>query len=250
MSELEYILNHIQEEIRNLKSEIEQCLGDFDYEGAHLFQRALRFKSIEENAIRSRLQGNNYEIRKVEREIRLAEGKVAYYSEKVSDKLSKIRPKRKKYLKTQISHYKQLIDRYTNQIITLYKTSKLKHIDNDILIHTVEQLLNDELEWICLEIVGNGISYITILNQEHNLEVEFVKGDVDPRSRMVNVQFQHFLLGLGFVKNDLNNWTLIIDIRNVVQDHIMVILSSICFDVIRATNDTTCKLIVQNRLIS
>lgn len=243
MSDLEIILEHLKEEISNLRLELEQCLIELDYKAAHLYQKAINYKSTEANAIRNRLQPNNEEIRECRRKVRSAERKIEHLNKKLNVKIDN--PRRKKYIENEINNYRKQIDSFSNQIIILHKSNKLRHIDNDDLIEAVEQLIDTDLDSIHLEVKDYYTNYISMINLENYINVEFIKSCVNKRAREVTPNYKIFLSKMGFTQNEYNTWTLHIDRTKTTKEQIILLISSICFDVIRTSKDTTCNLITK-----
>lgn len=243
MNDLELVIKHLKEEIEGLSLQLKNCLSDFDYQGAHLFQTALYHKRIEVDTITKRLQSNNREIVTLKRKVHFANKKIENYKEQLA-KHSK-NEKRKEYIVKQLEFYTDELNEFSNNIISLHKSRKLLHIDNDLLINTVEHLIANNFNSICLEIKEHDLYFISVFNVGESMEIEFVKASIIARNRVISTHQKGFLNKLGFSRSDFDNWNLVLNRKITDPEKIIHILSSLSFDVIQTTSNATCNLMIQ-----
>lgn len=248
MNDLELILKHLKEEMEQLSLQLQNCLSDFDYQGAHLFQTALYRKHIEVDIITKRLQSNNREINTLNSKVNFANEKIENYKKQLA-KHSK-NDKRKDYIVKQLEFYKHELNEFSNNIISLHKSCKLLHIDNDLLANTIEHLIANKCNSICLEILEHKLYYISVFNSGENIKIEFVKASIMAHNRVISTHQKGFLYKLGFTRSELDNWILVLNRESINHEKIIYILSSLSFDVIQATSNATCNLIIQENFVA
>jgi len=156
MNDAALILAQLKAELAILKSELDKCLKDFDYENAHIFQKTIRLKSMEINAIERRLQKNYAEIQRCKLNIKMNRS----YLKRIEEQLQsdKIRQANKKYLLEQHEEYNQEQDSHLEELTRLKNTNYFFQVDSDIVIEEVERLLDSGSKMLCLELNEDGVN--------------------------------------------------------------------------------------------
>lgn len=244
MNDLEIILKHLEEERSILRKQLDRCLADLDYLGAHRFQEALMLKSSETMAIKDRLEGNRTEIRMCQHRASTATNSIDYIKDRLEQEEGKVIPNDNylNSLREQLKDRQVDLDEINNQIIDLYQVGKLVHIDDDLLDSELERLLDGRSTALCLEIEQHEIYYITLFRLEGEIEVELVSAKLRKNSRRVSSYYKKHLMALGFGQKENYNWTLIKKQCHINKEDLLLIIARICFEVIRTTSNTSCKL--------
>ena len=230
-----------------MRLELTKCLDDFDYEGAHLFQKALRSKSLEYNALVSIEKPNNDEIRRYQRKALRTEATVKSVKEELAT--SKRKERYMAYLRNRLKESENQLDEYNNIIISLHKTNKSEHIDNDFVLIEIEHFFVSDRGMFCIELYDHHPHYILVSNLEDSLSIEYVISDVNPRVRKIVNHSELNLSRLGFKSIQEDVWKLTLAKNEVDRDQVLYVLSSICFDVIRPSKDVVSKLTVDRSLL-
>lgn len=243
MNEIDLVLKHLEGEKESLQRELNNCLEDFDYEGAFYFQKAIWSKSNDIMAIRRRMECNLDEINTSQMRVCFASNSIEKYekrllSESLDDRLTEQFNERIKYYKKEINDHK-------NKISLFRQTNRSKHIDNDNLLIGIENLFKEDSGILCLEIFNYHLNYISVLNNGSEFKIEFQKCSIREQERKIHHKlFKEKLSRLGFRIDSLLSWNLILLKENCSIEQIHQIISVICFEIIRPTKRAKCNLII------
>ncbi len=246
MNNATLILAQLKAEMTILKSELENCLTDFDYENAHFFQKTIRLKSLEIKAIEKRIQKNYEEIESCKLGIKLNQASLRRIEEKLESE--NVRQETKDSLLRQYEQYNQKQNSHLDELKRLQKANSFFQVDSDIVLEEVERLLDSNSKMLCLECNNHRVlNYVTIEYTESRLILEYVNGNILPRNRRVHTFFKRNLLEIGFQENDSHVWALSLDRDNVDAANIMGILSAIIFEIIAPTKKAKCSLFILDK---
>jgi len=242
MNDAELILAQLKAEMAVLKKELDKCLLDFDYENAHFFQKTMHLKGMEITTLQRRVQQNFDDIRFCKSKIRSNQSSQKRWEEEL------VQNQGKEKIKERILYYlgesKQELNEYLDELIELKRTNTPFQVDSDILIEEVELFLDSENKMFCLEVVDEEIfNYITVEKNESTLVIKYVNGSLRG-NRKVNYYFKNALFKLGFEEDKNFVWTLILDKSKVDANKIVILFSTIIFEVIRPRKTAKCNLMV------
>jgi len=211
----EKLENIILELLKNqelLQQEIEECVSDFDYLGAHY---------------------NSIALKKVNRKIQTFQNLINPNYDKIV------------WIERQIENYKSRIEKEREENMISYFLSKINQSESEL-----SKLKNENTEfreqsfnltWKLLELNKGIISKIDLLLQERNsISIEFTKNMND---LLISIKENHFKIltfgneyqtemkNLGFTNSDDNYILEIKDFNNLKVNKVLEINSRIIFDI-------------------
>lgn len=233
-TELELLIDHLQSEVDNLKSAMEECVADWDYGGAELFKNALIYKQSKLIALR-RLQNPNYDkISSLSRMIRRME-------KPVTKDTSTFRNLNEKALENLIERHNQTrlkrIEESKAKLEELKAINPIQRIDDDTILQLLEVLETDEVNQLKLELLKNELYLgIRFVDETATMKLSGKMEDylVQP-TRIILKQ-------MGF---DLESYTKIInDFRKLDKLILLEEIAIITFEVFRIRYDQEITITV------
>jgi len=251
MNDIDLIINHLQEELIFLKGELEKCISssDPDYEGAIVFQKAVRSKSAEIRILTRRRDSNTDEINDSKSDLFYKRNQIKKQEDRLLDYPGP--PRNIPRIKEQLKFYKQELDEINNKIIELNLTNRSKHLDEDILLTEIENLFEKNTRFLCLEFGDNRFNFdptfkfLSILNLENEIQIEYGHSSVRLNDRKISHHlFRSKLVKIGFQLDHHLNWNLFLKKEQTSPKLIHQIVSILCFELISLTDKTTCHLMI------
>lgn len=241
MNDADLILSQLKAELAILKTELENCLVDADYEYAHFYQKTIRLKSIEIANIQRRMQSNYDKISTCKNRIKLYDHSIKRLKEKL--KTSTKNEGDAVSLNKQIENSNRERNKHLDKLSLLQKDSATIQVDNDIVLQEVEKLIDNTTRGFAVEICEKRLYYILVDKIQSELSIKILMSSLSPFDRQVNPNAKNYLYRLGFQKDDSYEWSLVLDVQKTNRDKIMFIIASLIFDVIRPSSKAVYNLI-------
>ncbi len=165
---LEVLIEHVQSEYDYLKSSMDECVAEWDFDGAKAFKESILYTRSKLNVLR-RLENANYHgINQLEEMISQMERSLI---ERKFDNYNLDELSRQKMEEHFIEKIKKRIEKSKQKLVELKAIVPPQSIDSDKIIELLDSLERNEISEIEFEIIKENIFLVlSVLNDKAELE--------------------------------------------------------------------------------
>lgn len=238
-SDLDLIIKHLEQEVDYLKSSMEACVINCDFDGAKAFLVPYRIAQQQLNVYKSLEDCDYLEKLRLNSILNIDTAKIL---DKSIPSFIRKSEEFEKFRKIQLELKSEWKDKQRKRLVELQSKEKALGLDQDIVLEYLEQLQLGEIQYMKLEQDADRDLALMCTIEEEVLSLKIVaNGDADVEGYLVP-SARKAMKDLGFSSEDyiLN----ISDYRSIPTYQILQTISIIFFDVFRAYEGNLGRMIV------
>ena len=230
-TELQILIDHLQNEVDYLKSEMDACISDWDFQGAEAFKNPLIYTQRKLEVLKC-VKDPKY--KKTSQLLRMISQLEKGLNKRRFDHNLFTEETRKRMEKQLIKSILERIEKSKLEVEKLEAIPLHSSIDDDTILNLLDELNNDKLKRIEIELKQDKI-YLDIIHKNNSVILRIFTKNDKVIDHYLTSPSKSILYKLGF--NNLTYKKEIKDFKNENKFDILEVIAIITFEIFGLTGD-------------